>query len=136
MARFWKMIIWSWITPVFRFLTHAIWFTMCKQNCAVFGKTDHFSERWAAYFPSWIILIITYSSLRKNYSSKLIMTLETLGNVLQMSEIVSWMIGVRYDQNHSWIIWSQSTPFFEILLILNNRAHWNASLCVVWRLNI
>ena len=79
----------------------------------------------------WIILIITHSGLYKNHSWKLIIKLESLGNTWKMSEIVSWKIGVMYDEKHSWIISSQSTPNFEKLLILNNKFHCNILFCKV-----
>ena len=49
---------------------------MCTKNSEVFAKTGLFLEHLVAYFSLWIILIITHSSLIKNYSSNLFLKLE------------------------------------------------------------
>ena len=113
-------------------------FTVINQKCKVLFNSDRCSFTHSLIFSCWMILIITHSGHCKNYSSKLIMILDTHENMFQTPKITICMLGVRNDQKHSLIIWSQSTPKFEILRILNNGYHWNAlfskvSPLYVWR---
>ena len=99
----------------------------------MFTHADRFSF---AYFSFWMILIITHSGHWKNYSSNLIKILDTPMNIFQTAKIFFCMFGVRNDEKQSLIIWSQTTPDFEILRILNNGCHWNALSCKVLPIHV
>ena len=99
----------------------------------MFTHADRFSF---AYFSFWMILIITHSGHWKNYSSNLIKILDTPMNIFQTAKIIFCMFGVRNDEKQSLIIWSQTTPDFEILRILNNGCHWNALSCKVLPIHV
>ncbi len=107
-----------------------------QQNLEIIFNTDHLLLHSVIYFIPWIILSITHSGIDKSYSSKLIMKLESCRNTSQMSKTVRWMLGVKYAQYYSWIIRTQSTPNFEILVILNNRILQNALFCKISRQNM
>ena len=86
----------------------------------MFTHADRFSF---AYFSFWMILIITHSGHWKNYSSNLIMILDTPMNIFQTAKIIFCMFGVRNDEKQSLIIWSQTNS--------KNSKQWMPLKCIV-----
>ena len=92
-----------------------------NQKCNMFAHSDRFSFTHLLIFSFWVILIITHSGHWKNYSSNLIMILDTPMSIFQTAKIV--LLHVRSEK---W--WKTIIDY----LIPNHSRFWNSKNSKQW----